>query len=120
MSVVFHDGLSRCIWLGLLVFFLSLAAGCADKSALPPQPAPAEPYAILKFSAAMQLLAMDQQAVDTTVAIRTLRVSPGQHTLRFIHVNHGPEGSLEHAGQHADPFILEAFEGLTYEFAAKT
>ncbi|ETX00957.1 MAG: hypothetical protein ETSY1_09365 [Candidatus Entotheonella factor] len=100
--------------------YLGLAAGCANKSALPPQPALAEPYAILKFSAAMQLIALDQQAIDTVVAIRTLRVRPGQHTLRFLHLNNGPEGSPQHAGQRTDPFVLEAFEGLIYEFEAKT
>jgi hypothetical protein len=67
----------------------------------------------------MQLLAVDQQTVDTTT-VRTLRVSPGQHALSFLHVNNGPEGSAQHAGQKADPFVLEAFEGLVYEFEAKT
>lgn len=108
------------LWLGLLSFYLSLTTGCADKSVLPPQPALHEPYALLKFSAAMHLFALDQQPVDTTAAIRTLRVRPGRHTLRFLHVNKGPEGSAQHAGQRTDPFLIEAFEGLVYEFEAKT
>lgn len=120
MAAVFHQWRWPWLWLGLLSFYLSLATGCADKSVLPPQPAPTEPYALLKFSAAMQLLDLDQQTVDTTAAIRTLRVRPGPHTLRFLHVHSGPEGSSQHAGQKADPFLLEAFEGLVYEFEAKT
>jgi hypothetical protein len=120
VAVAFHPWQWRWLWLGLLGLSLSLAAGCADKSVLPPQPETAKPYALLKFSAAMQLLALDQQSIDTTTAIRTLRVSPGRHTLRFLHVNNGPEGSARHAGQVADPFVLEAFEGLVYEFEAKT
>ena len=119
MAVVLHQWLCRWLWIGLLSF-LSLAGGCADQSLLPPQPEPAKPYALLTFSAAMQLLALDQQTIDTPTTIRTLRVSPGQHSLRFQHVNDGPEGSARHAGQQADPFVLEAFEGLVYEFEAKT
>jgi hypothetical protein len=116
VTVVFH----RWLWLGLLSVSLALTAGCADKSVLPTQPTPLEPYALLKFSAAMQLLALDQQTIDTPASIRTLRVRPGQHTLRFLHVNDGIEGSAQHAGQVADLFMLEAFEGLVYEFEAKT
>ncbi len=108
------------LWLGLLSLYLSLAMGCADKAVLPLQPTPDEPYALLKFSAAMHLFALDQQPVDTTSAIRTLRVRPGSHTLRFLHVNNGPEGSARHAGQRTDPFLIEAFEGIVYEFEAKT
>lgn len=107
-------------WLILLGLCLTLTMGCADKSVLPPQPALNEPYALLKFSAAMHLFALDQQPIDTMLAIRTQRVRPGPHTLRFLHVNSGPEGSAQHAGQRTDPFLLEAFEGLVYEFEAKT
>lgn len=116
MAAVLHQGL----WIGLLSVYLSLAAGCADKSILPPQPEPSQPYALLTFSSAMKLLALDQQPVDTSTTIRALRVSPGRHALRFQHVNDGPEGSARHAGQQADPFVLETFEGLVYEFEAKT
>jgi hypothetical protein len=117
---VLHQWLWRWLWISLLCLYLSLAVGCADKSLSLPQPAPTEPYALLTFSAAMQLLALDQQTIDTPATIRMLRVSPGQHSLRFLHVNDGPEGSAQHAGQRADPFVLEAFEGLVYEFEAKT
>ncbi len=120
VAVACYQRLGRWLWLGLLSLYVSLAMGCADKSVLPPQPASSEPYALLKFSAAMQLLALDEQTVDTTSIIRTLRVRPGAHTLRFQHVNRGPEGSSRHEGQRTDPFQLEAFEGLIYEFEAKT
>ncbi len=120
MAAVFQHWLWRWLCFSLLGFYLMLATGCADKSVLPPQPTSAEPYALLKFSAAMQLLALDEQPIDSTAAIRTLHVRPGQHTLRFQHVNNGPEGSSRHAGQRADAFLLEAFEGLVYEFEAKT
>ncbi|ETW95977.1 hypothetical protein [Candidatus Entotheonella palauensis] len=120
MAAAFHQWLWRWFGLSLLCLPLCLGVGCADKSVLPSQPEPAESYAILKFSAAMQLVALDQQTIDTAVAIRTLRVRPGQHMLRFLHVNNGPEGSPRHAGQRTDPFVFEAFEGLIYEFEAKT
>ncbi len=68
----------------------------------------------------MQLTTFNQQPIDTPTPIRAIRVHPGQHALRFLHLNEGPEGSQAHAGQHADPFILEAYEGLVYEFEAKT
>lgn len=117
MTPMFH----RRLLLGLLsLCCLSLALGCAVTPDLPAQPAPAEPYALLKFSTAMQLTALNQQSIDTPVPIRSLRVRPGQHALRFLHINEGPEGSQAHAGQLADPFILEAYEGLVYEFEAKT
>ncbi len=116
MTAVFPQRLG----LGLLSVYLCVAMGCADKSVTRIQPTPDEPYALLKFSAAMQLLALDQQTIDTPTAIRELRVRPGRHALRFLHVNNGPEGSPQHAGQRTDPFILDAFEGLVYEFEAKT
>ncbi len=111
----------RRFWLGLLsLCCLSFALGCATVPVLPAQPTQAEPYALLKFSTAMQLMALNQQPIDTPTPIRTLRVSPGQHALRFLHVNEGPEGSPAHAGQLTDPFIIETYEGLVYEFEAKT
>lgn len=107
--------------LGLLsLCCLALALGCATEPIPIPQPAPAEPYALLKFSTAMQLTAFNEQPIDTVLPIRSIRIRPGQHALRFLHVNEGPEGSQAHAGQLADPFILEAYEGLVYEFEAKT
>jgi hypothetical protein len=83
-------------------------------------PPTSEPYAILQFSSAMQLTAFNDQAIDPSQPIRTLRVRPGSHTLRFVHLNTGPEGSTAHAGQQADPFTLEVHEGVTYAFEAKT
>jgi hypothetical protein len=83
-------------------------------------PPTSEPYAVLQFSSAMQLIAFNNQAIDPSQPIRTLRVRPGSHTLRFVHLNDGPEGSASHAGQTAEPFILEVHEGVTYEFEAKT
>jgi hypothetical protein len=83
-------------------------------------PPTSEPYAILQFSSAMQLVAFNDQAIDSSQPIRTLRVRPGSHMLRFVHLNNGPEGSAAHAGQKTEPFVLEVHEGVTYEFEAKT
>lgn len=93
---------------------------CAPLANTPEQPALTEPFARLTFSSAMKLAAVDNQPVESRQAIRTLRVRPGPHTLQFIHVNDGPEGSADHAGQLAAPFPLEAYAGITYEFEAKT
>ena len=103
--------------LGLSLWFLW---SCAPVANSPEQPPLTEPFALLQFSAAMQLTAVDNQPVASRQAIRTLRVRPGVHTLRFIHVNDGPEGSADHAGQLAAPFTLETHAGITYEFEAKT
>ena len=120
MAAIRRQWLWRGLRLGLLSGYLALAVGCAGQAVLPPQPEPAEPHALLTFSSAMQLLALDGEPVDTTASIRALRLAPGQHALRFQHVNSGPEGSAEHAGQVADPFVLEVFEGFVYEFEAMT
>jgi len=104
----------------LLSLYLCCLGGCAASLSAPDQPTPAEPYALLQFSAAMHLLAVDEQAVDTRTRLRTLRVSPGPHALRFVHVAAGPDGSLAHAGQHASPFVIEAEAGVIYQFEAKT
>jgi hypothetical protein len=94
--------------------------GCATVSVQIDAPPTSKPYAMLQFSSAMQLIAINDQTIDSRQPIRTLRVRPGSHTLRFVHLNDGPEGSPAHAGQTADPFTLEAHEGVTYEFEAKT
>jgi hypothetical protein len=94
--------------------------GCATAPAQIDAPPTFEPYGILQFSSAMQLIAFNAQTVDSHQPIRTLRVRPGSYTLRFVHLNAGPEGSASHAGQEADPFVLEVHEGVTYEFEAKT
>lgn len=108
----------------LLVLLLSSGlgwlVGCASAPVQMDAPPTSEPYAILQFSSAMQLIAVNDQAIDPSQPIRTLRVRPGSHTLRFVHLNDGPEGSAAHAGQQADPFTLEVHEGVTYEFEAKT
>ncbi len=103
-------------WFVLAGLFYALL-GCAT---LPDQPAESTPYARLKFSAAMQLLALDDQPIDTSFHLYTLRVRPGPHTLYFAHINAGPEGSATHAGQRATPFRLEVHEGIAYAFEAKT
>jgi hypothetical protein len=103
-----------CLWLaaGLLALL-----GCA---AVPEPPVTSEPYAVLAFPASMRLLAVDEQPVESRTRLATLRVHPGQHTLRFMHVNAGSDGSAEHAGQVADPFKLAVQEGLIYHFESKT
>jgi hypothetical protein len=68
----------------------------------------------------MHLIALDDQSITTPALISSLRVTPGQHTLRFVHVDAGPDGSAQHAGQHAAPFTLNVREGIAYHFAAKT
>ena len=102
---------------GLLLVGLFSLLGCTTP---PRQPAVSEPFALLKFTPAMHLLAIDDQTVDARFALDSLRVRPGQHILRFVHVNAGPDGSAAHAGQAAAPFTLDVQEGLTYQFEAKT
>lgn len=103
--------LSLCLW---------LLGACAASLPAPEQPSPDAPYALLQFSAAIKLLAVDEQTFDTRARVQALRVSPGQHTLRFAHVAAGPDGSTAHAGQHASPFTLNAEAGKIYQFEAKT
>jgi hypothetical protein len=93
---------------------------CASVPVQIDAPPTSETYAILQFSSAMQLVAFDDRAIDASQPIRTLRVRPGSHTLRFVHRNDGPEGSAAHDGQTAEPFTLEVHEGVTYDFEAKT
>ena len=66
-------------WFVLAGLFYALL-GCVT---LPDQPAESTPYARLKFSAAMQLLALDDQPIDTSFHLYTLRVRPGPHTLEL-------------------------------------
>lgn len=87
---------------------------------MPEQPADSEPFALLEFPASMRLLALDDRTFDARLRLNRLYVSPGQHALRFLHVNAGPGGSASHAGQHAAPFTLDLQEGITYHFEAKT
>lgn len=100
-----------------LIMGLAALFGC---TMLPEQPTVSGPYAMLTFPASMRLLALDEQSFDTPTRIATLRVSPGHHTLRFVHVNAGSDGSAEHAGQLAAPFTVEVHEGLVYQFESKT
>jgi len=104
----------------LLSSGLGWLVGCASVPVQIDVPPTSEPYAVLQFSSAMQLMAVNDQTIDPSQPIRTLRVRPGSHTLRFAHLNDGPEGSAAHAGQTAEPFILEVHEGVRYEFEAKT
>ena len=110
-----HMRIDRLWWrLGGLVI---LVAGCAVQIN---QPNTSTPYALLKFSAAMHLIGIDDQSISSPASIPALRVTPGQHTLRFVHVNAGPEGSAQHVGQYAAPFTLNVREGIAYQFEAKT
>jgi hypothetical protein len=104
----------RHVW--LIIGLLSLL-GCAS---LPEQPATSSPYALLSFPTTIQLLALDAQHFDSRFPVNALRVSPGQHTLQFVYVATGPSSSTTHNGQHAAPFTLQAQEGMTYYFVAKT
>ena len=101
-------------WLimGLVTLF-----GCTT---LPEQPTVSGPYALLTFPASIRLLALDEQSFETPTRIDAIRVPPGQHILRFVHVNAGIDGSAEHAGQLASPFTVEVHEGLVYQFESKT
>ena len=105
-----------------LIFSLALIflSACATSLPEPEQPTPDAPYALLRFSTAMKLLAVDDQTLDARARVQTLRVSPGQHTLRFVHVAAGPDGSVAHAGQNARPFVLDTEAGVLYQFEAKT
>ena len=68
----------------------------------------------------MRLLSLDEQKIDTLTHLNQLRVTPGQHTLRFMHLNAGVDGSADHAGQLAAPFPLDVHAGLAYHFESKT
>jgi hypothetical protein len=102
-----------------VLFGLGLLAilGCAS---LPEQPATSSPYAILSFPTTIQLLALDAQQLDTRLATKTLRVSPGQHTLQLAYTATGPGSSATHHGQPAAPFTLVVQQGMTYHFVTKT
>ena len=108
-------------WLALLLSLSLIGLGaCATSLPEPEQPEPDAPYALLQFSQAMKLLAVDDQTLDTRARVNALRVSPGQHTLRFVHVDAGADGSVAHAGQNAKPFVLDTEAGVLYQFEAKT
>lgn len=108
--------ISGKLWWGV-TGFLALLVGCTTQVQ---QPETSTPHARLTFSSAMHLIAVDDQPISTPTPIPDLRVTPGQHTLRFMHVNAGPDGSEQHAGQHAAPFTLNVREGIAYHFEAKT
>ena len=108
--------ISGRLWRGLTGLAV-LLVGCATQVK---QPDVSSPHAQLVFSSAMRLIAVDDQPITSPTPIPALRVTPGQHTLRFVHVNAGPEGSALHAGQHTAPFTLNVREGLAYHFTAKT
>jgi hypothetical protein len=118
MGDVMKGGVVTAKW-HYIWFVLGLLAilGCAS---LPEQPATSSPYAILAFPTTIQLLALDAQQLDTRLTIKTLRVSPGQHTLQLAYTATGPGSSATHHGQHAAPFALAVQQGMTYYFVAKT
>ncbi len=68
----------------------------------------------------MHLLRLDEQQIDSQTHLSRLRVGPGPHTLHFMHLNEGIDGSADHAEQHAYPFTLDAHAGITYHFESKT
>lgn len=107
---------ARCLW---MIASVAALLSCATLPG-PAQPEPSAPYAVLAFSASMRLLQLDDQPIDARTRLRRLRVTPGRHTLRFVHLNEGADGSAEHAGQRADPFTLDARAGTTYQFESKT
>jgi hypothetical protein len=68
----------------------------------------------------MRLLSLNDQQIDPLTRLKQLRVAPGQHTLRFMHLNAGVDGSADHAAQIAAPYTLDVHAGITYHFESKT
>lgn len=104
-------------WFRLGMLGLLLLAGCIPS---PPQPEVSAPYALLEFPPTMQMVTINGHAIDDRLVLRDLRVAPGRHTLHFAYTARGAEGSRQHDGQRAGPFLLETQAGRTYIFAAKT
>ncbi len=104
-------------WLRFCVFGLFFLAGCIP---LPPQPDVSTPYGLLEFPRTMQILTLNGHAIDDRLLLRDLRVAPGRHTLHFAYTALGTEGSRQHDGQRAAPFLLDTQAGRTYIFEAKT
>ena len=104
-------------WFRLGMLGLFFLAGCIPS---PPQPEVSAPYALLEFQRTMQLLTLDGHAIDDRLLLRDLRVAPGRHTLHFAYTALGTEGSRQHDGQRAAPFLLDTQAGRTYLFEAKT
>lgn len=107
---------TRCLW---MLAGVAALLSCATLPG-PEQPQPSAPHAILIFPPSMQLLRLNEQQLDSPIHLGRLRVEPGQHTLHFMHLNKGIDGSDEHAGQYAAPFTLTAHAGITYHFESKT
>jgi len=97
---------------------LLLCSGCGLLGCLPGpvEPDVTHPYALMDFPEEVRLMALDTQSIDPRVRVRTLRVSPGLHRLRFAYA--GP--SLQHAGQGGGLLCLETHAGQRYVFEAKT
>jgi hypothetical protein len=105
-----------CLW---IMAGVATLLSCATLP-VPEQPQPSAPHAILEFPLSMRLLRIDDRQIDSLTHLGQLRVKPGQHTLYFMHLNAGVDGSADHAGQHAAPFTLDAHAGITYIFESKT
>jgi hypothetical protein len=99
-------------WLILIGGIFGLL-GCAT---LPEQPGETQPYALLVLPDAIRLQTLDVQTFDPRIRISAIRVTPGLHSLRFAYAG----SSVQHVGQQAEPFRLEAQAGHKYLFEAKT
>jgi len=101
----------RC--LGLLLASCCMLLGCVT---MPAQPDTTQPYARLVLPDTIRLLALDTRAFDARLRLTDLRVTPGTYRMRFAYA--GP--SAAHAGQQADPYMLEVQAGQQYVFEART
>jgi hypothetical protein len=103
----------RFLW---SLWLVSGAVGLLSCIAPPEQPGEAQPYALVVWSQAIHLLALDTQTVDPRVRIQEIRVPPGPHSLRFAYAGSSPR----HTGQQVVPFPLDTQAGHQYVFEPKT
>ena len=87
--------------------------GCLPE---PREPARGQPYAQLMFPDDVRLVFADTQSIDTRLRLRSLRLSPGLHRLRFAYAGRHPQ----YAGQGSAFLCLEIHAGQQYTFEAKT
>ena len=92
------------------------ACGLLNCLAPPEQLGGAQPYARIVLPEAIRLVALDNQTFDPRLRIRELQVTPGPHSLRFAYAG----SSSQHAGQQADPLLVEFQAGHQYVFDART